>query len=98
MDLGENEIDDRGVQALLREVSSDNLVLALKGTEDTIQEKIFKNMSQRAAEMLREDLETKGPVKVSEVEGAQKEIIAIARRMAEEGTISLGGAGGEAMV
>ena len=87
------DIDDRGIQALLREVSTDNLVLAMKGCDDTIKDKIFKNMSSRAAEMLREDLESKGPVKLSEVEGAQKEILGIARRLADEGTISLGGSG-----
>ena len=91
-------IDDRGIQALLREVSSENLVLALKGTDDVIKTKIFKNMSQRAADMLRDDLENRGPVKLSDVERAQKEIITIARRLAEEGQISLGGAGAEAMV
>ena len=91
-------IDDRGIQALLREVSSENLVLALKGTDDVIKTKIFKNMSQRAADMLRDDLENRGPVKLSDVEGAQKEIITIARRLADEGQISLGGAGAEAMV
>ena len=88
------DIDDRGVQALLREVSTDNLVLALKGTDEAIKDKIFNNMSQRAAEMLRDDLDAKGPVKLSEVEGAQKEILTIARRLADEGTISLGGGGG----
>jgi flagellar motor switch protein FliG len=87
------DIDDRGIQALLREVSTDNLVLAMKGCDDSIKDKIFKNMSSRAAEMLREDLESKGPVKLSEVEGAQKEILGIARRLADEGTISLGGSG-----
>ena len=91
------DIDDRGVQALLREVSTENLVLALKGTDDSIQEKIFANMSQRAGDMLRDDLEAKGPVKVSEVEAAQKEILGIARRLADEGQISLGG-GGEEMI
>ncbi len=92
------DIDDRGIQVLLREVSSENLVLALKGTDDTIKSKIFKNMSQRAADMLRDDLESRGPVKLSDVEGAQKEIITIARRLGEEGQISMGGAGAEAMV
>jgi flagellar motor switch protein FliG len=87
------DIDDRDIQALLREVSTDNLVLAMKGCDDSIKDKIFKNMSSRAAEMLREDLESKGPVKLSEVEGAQKEILGIARRLADEGTISLGGTG-----
>lgn len=92
------EVDDRGIQTLLREVSSDNLVLALKGSEEAIKAKIFKNMSQRAGDMLREDLETRGPVKLSDVEAAQKEIVTIARRLADEGQISLGGAAGEAMV
>jgi flagellar motor switch protein FliG len=87
------DIDDRGVQSLLREISTDNLVLALKGTDDAVKDKIFRNMSTRAAEMLRDDLESKGPVKLSEVEAAQKEILGIARRLADEGTISLGGAG-----
>ena len=91
------DIDDRGVQTLLREVSTENLVLALKGTDDAIQEKVFGNMSQRAAEMLKDDLDAKGPVKVSEVEAAQKEILGIARRLADEGQISLGG-GSEDMV
>ena len=92
------EVDDRGIQALLREVSSDSLILALKGADEPIKEKIFKNMSKRASEMLREDLEAKGPVKLSEVEAAQKEILAIARRMAEAGEIVLGGQGGEEYV
>lgn len=91
------DVDDRGIQALLREVSSDNLILALKGSDDELKEKIFKNMSKRAAELLRDDLEAKGPVKVSEVEAAQKEILTIARRMADAGEISLGGSG-EAML
>ncbi|WP_122866288.1 flagellar motor switch protein FliG, partial [Pseudomonas viridiflava] len=77
-----SDVDDRGIQALLREVSSDVLVLALKGSDEAIKEKIFKNMSKRAAELLRDDLEAKGPVRVSDVETAQKEILTIARRMA----------------
>jgi flagellar motor switch protein FliG len=89
------DLDDRSIQALLREVSSDSLILALKGAEDALQEKIFKNMSKRAAEMLRDDLEARGPVRLSDVEAAQKEILAIARRMAEAGDISLGGGGDE---
>lgn len=92
------DVDDRGIQALLREVSSDVLVLALKGSDEGIREKIFRNMSKRAAELLRDDLEAKGPVRVSEVEGAQKEILTIARRMAESGEIVLGGKGGEEMI
>jgi flagellar motor switch protein FliG len=92
------DVDDRGIQALLREVSSDSLLLALKGSDEGIKEKIFKNMSKRAAEMLRDDLEAKGPVKLSEVEGAQKEILAIARRMSEAGDIVLGGKGADQYV
>ncbi|MCQ4321115.1 flagellar motor switch protein FliG [Stutzerimonas stutzeri] len=92
------DLDDRGIQVLLREVSSDVLVMALKGADEAIKEKIFKNMSKRAGELLRDDLEAKGPVRISEVEGAQKEILTIARRMAEAGEIVLGGKGGEEMI
>ena len=92
------EVDERGIQALLREVSSDSLILALKGSDEALKEKIFRNLSKRAAEMLMEDLEAKGPVRLSEVETAQKEILAIARRMAEAGEINLGGQGGEEYV
>lgn len=88
-----SEVDDRGIQSLLREVSSELLIVALKGAETDLQEKIFSNMSSRAAELLRDDLEAKGPVKLSEVEGAQKEILIIARRMADAGEINLGGSG-----
>lgn len=89
------DVDDRGIQALLREVSTDNLLLSLKAAEEGLKEKIFKNMSKRAAEMLRDDLEARGPVKLSEVEAAQKEILAIARRMSDAGEIVLGGGGDE---
>jgi flagellar motor switch protein FliG len=89
------EVDDRGIQLLLREIQSDSLILALKGSSPELREKIFKNMSQRAAEMLKEDLEAKGPVRLSEVEGEQKEILKTARRLADEGQIVLGGKGGE---
>jgi flagellar motor switch protein FliG len=92
------EIDDRGMQELLRNVQSDRLLLALKGADDELKAKIFKNMSQRAAEMLKDDLEAKGPVKLSEVESAQREILQSARKLAEAGTISLGGKGGEQYV
>ena len=83
------DIDDRGIQTLLREVSSDILIMALKGGDDEIKEKIFKNMSKRASEMLQDDLEAKGPVKISDVENAQKEVLSIARRMADAGEINL---------
>lgn len=89
------EIDDRSMQVLLREVSSDTLVVALKGAESGLREHVFGNISKRAAEMLRDDLEAKGPVRLSDVENAQKEILGIARRMADSGEISLGGKGGE---
>ncbi|MDO6469764.1 flagellar motor switch protein FliG [Neptunomonas phycophila] len=91
------DVDDRAIQVILREVASDVLILALKGADTALQEKIFRNMSKRAAELLRDDLEAKGPVRVSEVEDAQKEILSVARRLADDGEIMLGG-GGEAMV
>ena len=89
-------VDDRGIQALLREVGSDSLAVALRGAEPEVQDKILRNMSKRAAEILKDDMEARGPVKLADVEAAQKEIIVIAQRLSEEGTISLGGkAGGE---
>lgn len=88
-----SEVDDRGMQALLREISSETLILAMKGADQVLKEKIFKNMSKRAAEMLRDDLDAKGPVRLSEVEAAQKEILTVARRLSESGEISLGGKG-----
>ena len=87
------DVDDRGLQEILRQVQGDQLLLALKGCDEALKQKIFKNMSQRAAEMLRDDLEAKGPVRLAYVEAAQKEILAVARKLAEEGTIALGGKG-----
>ena len=87
------ELDDRSMQELLRQVPSDRLLLALKGSDEALKEKIFKNMSQRASEMLKDDLEAKGPVRISEVEGAQREILQIARKLADSGAIALGGKG-----
>ena len=92
------DVDDRGIQLLLREVQSESLIVALKGTSEDLREKILKNMSQRAAEMLRDDMEAKGPVRVSEVEAEQKEILKIVRRLADEGQIVLGGHGEESFV
>ena len=92
------EIDDRGIQSLLKEVQSEALIVALKGAAPELREKIFKNMSKRAAEMLREDLESKGPVRLSEVEAQQKEILKIVHRLADEGTIVLGGQGDDSFV
>jgi len=89
------DVDDRGIQSLLREVSSDILIVALKGADELVKEKILKNMSSRAAEMLRDDLEASAPVKLSDVENAHREILNIARRMADAGEIQLGGGGDE---
>lgn len=84
------ELDDRSMQQLLRDVPGEQLVAALKAADEAVKAKIFKNMSQRAGEMLKDDLEARGPMKLSEVEAAQKEILAVARRMADAGQISLG--------
>lgn len=92
------KIDDKGIQALLKEVQSDSLVIALKGATPALREKIFKNMSSRAAESLREDLESRGPVRLSEVESEQKEMLKIVRRLVDEGQIVLAGGGDEAFV
>jgi flagellar motor switch protein FliG len=89
------DLDDRSMQELVRQAPADGLLLALKGADEPLKEKIFKNMSQRAAQMLKDDLETKGPVRVAEVEAAQKAILATARKLAEAGTISLGGKSGD---
>jgi flagellar motor switch protein FliG len=89
------EVDDRGIQLILREVQSEALIIALKGSSEELREKIFKNMSSRASEMMREDLESKGPVKLSEVESNQKEILKIVKRLSDDGQIALGGKGDE---
>jgi flagellar motor switch protein FliG len=89
------DVDDRGIQTILREVQQDVLMKALKGTDENLKEKIFKNMSKRAAELLQDDLEAMGPVRISEVEAAQKEILSVARRLSDAGEIMLGGGGGE---
>ena len=92
------DIDDRGIQTIMRDLQSDQLVLALKGASDDLKAKIFKNMSSRAAESLKEDLESKGPVRLSEVEAAQKEILKTVRTLADQGQIQLGGGGDDAFV
>jgi flagellar motor switch protein FliG len=89
------EVDDRGMQTLLREISSDQLLLALRGATDQVRDKIFKNMSSRAAEMLSDDLEAAQPARLSDVEVAQKEILSVARRLADAGDIMLGGGAGD---
>ena len=88
-------VDDRGIQTLLREVSTDMLVLALKGADVGLRDKILGNMSKRAAELLLDDMEAKGPVRLAEVEAAQKEVLVVARKLADEGEIVLGGSGEE---
>ncbi len=88
-------INDRDIQTLLRELDTDSLVLSLKGASSEITDKIYKNMSKRAAALLQDDLEAKGPVKLSEVEEAQKQILMIAKKLADAGEISLGGKGEE---
>jgi len=87
------KVDDKGIQLLLKEVQSESLVIALKGATPEMREKVFRNMSTRAAETLREDLESRGPVRVSEVEAEQKEMLKIVRRLSDEGQIVLGGGG-----
>jgi flagellar motor switch protein FliG len=91
------KLDDKSIQAVLREVDSARLVIALKGADAALTEHFLKNMSSRAAEMLKDDMEARGPVRLSEVEAAQKEVLAVARRLADAGTIVIGG-GGEAFV
>ncbi len=88
-------LDDRGIQAIMREVSNDTLTLALKAATDELKEKIFRNISSRAGEMIKEDLEVMGPVRLSDVERAQSEIIKIVRRLEEEGQLVIAGRGGD---
>ncbi|HEV8689680.1 MAG TPA: flagellar motor switch protein FliG [Ideonella sp.] len=90
-----NKLDDKGFQAVLKEVQSESLVIALKGATPELREKVFKNMSTRAAETLREDLESRGPVRVSEVEAEQKEMLKIVRRLVDEGQIVLASGGAD---
>ncbi|GAP38225.1 flagellar motor switch protein FliG [Piscinibacter sakaiensis] len=87
------KLDDKAVQTLLKEVQSESLIIALKGATPEMREKVFRNMSSRAAETLREDLESRGPVRVSEVEAEQKELLKIVRRLADEGQIMLSSGG-----
>jgi len=91
-------IDPRGIQALIKELNTELLSLALKGSDESIKDKFLSNMSERGAEMLAEDIEAKGPVKLSEVERAQQEIIKIARRLEQEGKLVRAGRGGEVFV
>jgi len=90
-----NKLDDKGFQSLLKEVQSESLVIALKGAAPELREKVFRNMSTRAAETLREDLDSRGPVRVSEVESEQKEMLKIVRRLVDEGQIVLASGGAD---
>ncbi len=92
------KVDDKGLQAVLKEVQSESLVLALKGATPEMRDKVFRNMSSRAAENLREDLEGRGPVRVSDVEAEQKEILKIVRRLVEEGQIVIASGGADEFV
>ena len=89
------DVDDRGIQAILRDVQQDDLMKALKGADEALKDKFLKNMSKRASEMLVDDLEAMGPIRVSEVEAAQKEILSVATRLSDSGEIMLGGGGGD---
>jgi flagellar motor switch protein FliG len=91
-------LDDKGIQALLKEVQSDSLVVALKGATPDLRDRVFKNMSSRAAETLKEDLDSRGPVRLSEVENEQKELLKVVRRLAEEGQLVLSSGGGDDFV
>lgn len=91
-------VDDRGIQTILKEISTDDLALALKMASEELKEKIFRNMSSRAVEILKEEMESKGPVRVSDVEKAQMNIVRVARRLEEEGKIVIGGKGGEEVI
>ena len=92
------DVEDRSIQVLLKEIESESLIIALKGAPVELREKFFKNMSARAAELLREDLESRGPVRVSEVEGEQKKVLQVVRRLADQGAIMIGGRGDDAYV
>ena len=92
------KLDDKAIQMILKEVASESLIVALKGASPELKERFLSNMSSRAAETLREDLESRGPMRLSEVEAQQKEILKIVRRLADEGQIVIGGGGDDAMV
>lgn len=90
-----NLVDDKGIQAVLKEVDNDEMSLALKTASEELQDKIFRNMSERAAELIKEDMEYMGPVRVSDVESAQQRIVDIVRRLEDAGEIIISGRGGE---
>jgi len=95
------KLDDRGIQAILKDINKDDLALAIRGAKDGLKEKLYKNMSQRAAEMMKEDIEAKGPVKRSDVEKSQQAVVKLTVKLMDDGTIVKGGGaegGGDALV
>ncbi len=92
------KLDDRAIQTVLKEIASETLIVALKGAAPELREKFLSNMSSRAAEALREDLESRGPMRLSEVEAQQKEILKTVRRLSDEGQIVIGGGGDDAFI
>jgi flagellar motor switch protein FliG len=92
------KVDDMGIQMILKDISTEELSLALKTVSEALREKIFKNMSQRAAQILREEIQSRGPVRVSDVEKAQQNIVKVARKLEGEGKIILAGKGNEELV
>ncbi|MBF0474068.1 MAG: hypothetical protein HQK93_10125 [Nitrospirae bacterium] len=93
-----DKVDDRGIQQILKEVDTADLSLALKTASESLKTKVLRNMSKRSAKILEEEMESKGPVKVSDVEKAQANIVAIARKLEEEGKIVIAGRGEEELV
>ncbi|HUS97778.1 MAG TPA: FliG C-terminal domain-containing protein, partial [Hyphomicrobiaceae bacterium] len=91
-------VNDKGIQALLKEIDNEELVLALKTASDEMKEKIFGNMSERASQLIKEDMEYMGPVRLSDVESAQQRIVDVVRRLEDAGEIIIAGRGGEADV
>ena len=91
-------IDDQGMREIIQRIDKKTLTVALKGTSDELREQFFRNMSHRAVEMLREDMDVLGPMKVKDVEGAQQQIVAIVRKLDEDGVINLKGGGGDEYV
>ena len=88
-------VNDKGIQAVLKEIESEDLALALKTASEELRDKIFRNMSERAADMIREDIEYMGPVRVSDVEAAQQKIVDVVRRLEDAGELIISGRGGE---
>ena len=92
------KVDDRGIQMILKEISTEDLSIALKTASEALKDKIYKNMSQRAATILKEEMQTKGPVRVSDVEKAQQSIVKVARKLEADGKLILSGRSGEEFV